>query len=313
MINRYRPTDFSEVRGNLGVIKSLKTLLKDKRFPHSILLKGEPGCGKTTLARIIASKLTNQRFSIYEINCGATGGKDQTLKLIEKFKYSPLDGGNQIFILDEAQGLTKDSQRSLLIPIENAQSYNYFIFCSTEPNKIDKALKSRLTEYSLSPLNTAEMIEFLSEIWDKEKYEHPNKEKILQAIAKHANGIPRDALTILQKLKGITDIDEMRNVMKNYVLEENEAFELPRLLVKSPKWEELVELYKKLSEKFEDDSLRISTAKYFKAIFLKAPSEKTARILSILSEEIDGALSDVKFLLQLYKIIIKKKDNEKEN
>ena len=57
LYNKYRPQTFDEVIGNQSTVVSLQTACEDGVCPHAILLKGPTGCGKTTIARILAKEV----------------------------------------------------------------------------------------------------------------------------------------------------------------------------------------------------------------------------------------------------------------
>lgn len=69
----YRPTSFEEIRGNKGVLKSVKGELAKEKRQHSFLFHGPSGTGKTTVARIIAKNLGCGDLDIIEITQLTTG------------------------------------------------------------------------------------------------------------------------------------------------------------------------------------------------------------------------------------------------
>lgn len=103
MINKHRPKSIKQLVGNEALKKSLESLLSRKKedMPTSYLFSGASGCGKTTLAKIIANSLgiTDKDLGYY--NAANTRGIDTIRAIIEASQYSSLTGGAKMFILDE--------------------------------------------------------------------------------------------------------------------------------------------------------------------------------------------------------------------
>ncbi|MFW5700480.1 MAG: AAA family ATPase, partial [Cyclobacteriaceae bacterium] len=77
LYNKYRPTTLDEIIGNESSLSTLKGMLEDtKKCPHTFLLTGPTGCGKTTVARIIANTLGVNENELKEINSADSRGID---------------------------------------------------------------------------------------------------------------------------------------------------------------------------------------------------------------------------------------------
>jgi len=302
MITKYRPKNLSEFLGHDVLIGSIEKHLKNKTLPHAILISGESGCGKTTLARIIANYLGCTKGGYREINCGETGGKDKTISILDMMKYNSILSNVSVYVFDEAQGLTKDSQRALLKPIEEVKNNVYIIFCSTEPEKLDKALRGRLVHYTVGKIDDTPMYKILSHIWDSEGYNQPEKEKFLQSIIKRVDGIPREGITLLAKLRD-TSIEEAKELVDGYTPEnESMTIDFVRALagVGGLSWTAIMEIYKKINSPVY--SVHVITAKYFKSMFIKNPSERRSELLMLLSKIEDTPLHEEYFLSVIYLI-----------
>jgi DNA polymerase III gamma/tau subunit len=99
LYRKYRPTSFDDVVGNETAIKALKKELENGS--HVFLLTGNAGCGKTTLARIMAKEVGAGDLSIREINSAENRGIDTAREVMEQMRYNPSDGDSLVWIFDE--------------------------------------------------------------------------------------------------------------------------------------------------------------------------------------------------------------------
>src|SRR5262245_52904479 len=110
--------------GHQGAVAALQRVLASDTCPHSFLLTGASGVGKTTLARIIADALGAE---VLEIDAASNTGVDATKSLIELGQHRSLHGkARKMFILDEAHALSKSSWQALLKTIEEPPGHLYF-------------------------------------------------------------------------------------------------------------------------------------------------------------------------------------------
>lgn len=213
LINRYRPKTLDEFLGNDGVVNSLKRIFKQpKGRPQAYLFTGPTGCGKTTMARIIARKLNNiqgpisMAMDVEEYNSSGDRGINVVRDLVSNSSYAPFSGKYRIFILDEAGGLTSEAQEAFLKPTEEPPAHIIYIFCTTEPEKLNDTLKGRLRHYELSSLSTDNVIALLKKVSEKENA--GLSQDALEEIAEASEGEPRKALMLLEELLPIREIIE---------------------------------------------------------------------------------------------------------
>ena len=161
---KYRPKSIEEMVGHehlLGSSGILSGLLKAEKLPHSFLY-GPPGCGKTTLARIIASTLDRP---FYEMN--ATTLKIDALRKVLN-EYSNALQKPLIFI-DEVHRLSKNQQEVLLPYMERNDAL--IIGASTENPyySLTAAMRSRSHLFELHPVDAKAMRSYLEKILLQEK------------------------------------------------------------------------------------------------------------------------------------------------
>ena len=161
---KYRPKSLDEIAGQshlLGENSVLRKLIVSDHLSHTFFY-GPPGCGKTTLARIIATELDRP---FYEMN--ATSLKIEELRKIFKEHQHALQ--KPLIFIDEVHRLSKNQQEVLLPFMENASAL--IIGASTENPyySLTAAMRSRSHLFQLEALSVEEMQHFLEPILEKEK------------------------------------------------------------------------------------------------------------------------------------------------
>lgn len=222
LYNTYRPTDFSEVKGQEDVLLTLRKQSQTGSFGHAYLLAGHRGTGKTTIARIL-SKAVNcenpsengpckicgsclaakESLDILELDAASNNGVDKIKEMMMQTKYQPVQLRKKVFIIDEVHNLSTAAFDVLLKPLEEPPSYCTFILCTTELHKIPVTVRSRCEEYVFHPIGSAPMKERLKEVLKDQNA--VCDEDALRLIVRNANGGLRDALGLLEQLIVSTD------------------------------------------------------------------------------------------------------------
>lgn len=269
---KYRPTTFDDFLGNGPTIDSLIDVLEQDRC-HSFILVGDSGCGKTTLARIIANELLCDAHNITEINASANTGIDDMRALIESSMYQTIGkSATRVIIVDEVQGLSKQGWNSLLKPVEEPPAWVYWIFCTTEPSKIPKTISTRCATYTLRPPSSAELEQYLTQIAEKEKLKLVD-DAIFKIVREHGSSV-RSALVMLGMADGAGP-KELAQLLQR----PNQDVDVLAFcqLMASPRgrsWEKAVTVLAQLKELNHDpETIRIMMVNYISAILLNPKSK----------------------------------------
>jgi DNA polymerase-3 subunit gamma/tau len=149
--DQMRPQTFEEVIGNDHIKSALKGYFAKGNLPHTILLDGQFGSGKTTIARLIAAALGSQQVT--EHDCGANGDINTIREIVDNASYTALWGETKVIILDEVHKLSKAAQDVLLKTTEEPVDGTYFILCTSQSQDIIAALRSRCVTFTVKPVD----------------------------------------------------------------------------------------------------------------------------------------------------------------
>ncbi len=218
LYRKFRPAEFSEVKGQEHIVTTLQNQIKANRIGHAYLFCGTRGTGKTSIAKIFAKAVNCESpidgspcgecrtcksiaagtsMNVIEIDAASNNGVDNIREIRENVAYSPTEGKYKVYIIDEVHMLSIGAFNALLKTLEEPPEYVIFILATTEAHKIPITILSRCQRYDFKRITAETICARLRELMDKESVEV--EEKALRYIAKAADGSMRDALSLLDQ------------------------------------------------------------------------------------------------------------------
>lgn len=232
---RMKPKTLDDFFGQeeiIGKDKLLYRLIKADRLTSAIFW-GPPGCGKTSLARIIANTTKNKFESVNATQAGVADIK----KVVEDARNIFLNPtGKVILFIDEIHRFNKLQQDALLPYVEKG---TVILIGATTENPyftVNKALISRSTIFKFKELQKNDIIKILEntikdEINGLGNYNLKVDEKALDYLAVTSNGDVRSALNSLELAVLTTDMDKAGiinidlDVIKNCIMQKKVVYD----------------------------------------------------------------------------------------
>ena len=199
LAERLRPQSLNEVVGQphlLGAGKPLRLAFESGK-PHSMILWGPPGVGKTTLARLMAQAFNAEFIAISAVLAGVKDIRDA----VQRAELTLQQSGRQtILFVDEVHRFNKAQQDAFLPFVE--RGLLTFIGATTEnPSfEVNSALLSRATVYVLQPLSDGDLQRLL-----QRALQHCNRPLVLsdrarELIIGYADGDARRLINMVEQL-----------------------------------------------------------------------------------------------------------------
>ncbi len=218
LYRRYRPQTPAEVLGQDHVVRALTGAIREGRLHHAFLFCGPRGTGKTSTARILA-KMVNcengptpepcgvctqcvairegQHLDVVEIDAASHGGVEDARELRERAPTAPAMGREKVYIIDEAQRLSREAFDALLKVFEEPPVGVRFVLATTEPHKMPATIVGRCQRFDFRRLTMETLASQLQSIAASEGATITDSASL--AIARQAEGSSRDALSILDQ------------------------------------------------------------------------------------------------------------------
>ena len=221
---RLRPLNLQEFVGQDHLLSPGKSIFEaiQNKLPHSMILWGPPGVGKTTLAKIIAATCDYH----FESLSAVLDGVKEIRATIERAKYHQAGGSSQtILFVDEVHRFNKAQQDAFLPHIENGTVL--FIGATTEnPSfELNNALLSRARVYLLKSLTEDDLLGVIDNaLQDEERglgalnLQLSDAQK--QVLARAGDGDARRALNYLEVLSDMAELEDGRRVIADAHLQQ---------------------------------------------------------------------------------------------
>jgi DNA polymerase III delta prime subunit len=269
-----RPSSLEHFVGAEEIKKSIAKML-DSRLPSALLFSGNPGSGKTTIARILArmiQRTEEEWYDISEINGADCNAAEDARSLIGRAMCAPFSGDYKVIIIDEAQRMTPAAQQILLKDVEEPHPQLVWIFCTSAPSKIDPALQRRCVQYAipaLTPKDVRTLIcRCLKDIGGDVEMEFLRTDKhreLVEALIANQVFNPGQIVMALDKFISGVSANDAAGITRVTSID---ALEVARETAKG-NWPAVQKLVQRASS---DDgrAIRACVASYFKSVLAKA-------------------------------------------
>ena len=325
----YRPGTFSDMVGQRTIVNSVRKAITSENHAQCFLFHGVRGCGKTSLARIVAMSLNcnntvngdpccvcesclnifdDNHPDVKEIDAVNIGGIDQIRKIRSDLNTKPMFGNVKLYIFDEAHRITSTAQEALLKGTEDMPKGVYVILCSTDQKKIIKTLRDRCEDYNFKRLSDGDIKSLIETVSLLEGVDLNSKyRQIMPTIIETSEGRPRSALRALQKVLNVIDdgLDwkEIAEIINFVDDADKSVIDLCRAITSGKyDWKGIVNLYKKIDTSSE--SIQIVLAGWFRSVLEKGYSdiEQASKALELFVYDVPTIKPENKLILNLYKV-----------
>lgn len=207
---RIRPQEFNDIVGQDHLVgeNGVITKMLNKNTLFSFILYGPAGCGKTSIAEIIASKFPLSSFS-FNASCDT---KDKLKEIANAAKYYQ----NTICIIDEIHRLKKDVQDFLLPFLESGALTLIGLTTENPYRAINPAIRSRCHIYRMNEIKKEDIIKLLQKTIIEENL-HPLTNDILEYIAVASSCEVRTSLNMLEITNMLDEADLNLENVKNII------------------------------------------------------------------------------------------------
>lgn len=276
LYKKYRPQNFGDVVGQKEAVAVLTEMGKAGKIPHFLLFTGPSGTGKTTIARILRKKLKCSDADFQEINAAESRGIDTIRDIKATMNLAPMNGKCRVWLLDEVHALTADAQHALLKMLEDTPGHVYFMFATTDPQKLKSTIKTRATEIKCKALTKDDLMELVRDVVVKEKAP-PLTDDVVSKIATVADGCARKALVLLDSVIRIKDAAEQLAAIEANDIK-GQAIQIARaLLSDKTSWNQMVQILESVDD--DPESIRWLVLSYCTTTLMKKGDARSALII----------------------------------
>lgn len=178
---------FENIIGNDKIKNDLKQILQNNHISHSYMFIGNKGIGKSKFAKEFAKGIVcnsditkpclscksciefdnNNNPDFYYIDLGEENSiKIETIRLMQKkVQELPIVSKRKVYIIDDAEYMTKEAQNCLLKTIEEPPEFVTVILITSNENRILNTIKSRCLKIYFNSIDTNDMKQFLKDTY----------------------------------------------------------------------------------------------------------------------------------------------------
>jgi len=218
LYRKYRPQSPDEVIGQEHVVRALVGAIREGRLAHAFLFCGPRGTGKTSTARILARMVNCEKgptaepdgtceqclrirdgshLDVVEIDAASHGGVDDARELRERAPTAPVMGREKVYIIDEAQRLSREAFDALLKIFEEPPPGVRFVLATTEPHKMPATIVGRCQRFDFRRVGVDLLADHLE--WVAKQEGTMLSRPAAELLARQSEGSVRDALSLLDQ------------------------------------------------------------------------------------------------------------------
>lgn len=219
LYRRYRPQSFSDVVGQTVAVDVITRSLSSGRIGHAYLFSGPRGCGKTTVARLLAKAVNctarngaepcgqcqsclairdGRSLDVVEIDGASNNTVDEVRELKANVGLASFGGNWKVYIIDEVHMLSASAFNALLKTLEEPPERVMFILATTEPHKVPATIRSRCQHIPFHGLSVPDIVSQLKDVTAREGLSAESE--ALWEIARSSDGGMRDGLSLLEQV-----------------------------------------------------------------------------------------------------------------
>lgn len=212
-------TEWSQIIGHKNIVAFLQKSLKNSTIPNVCLFYGNPGLGKSSIAKLVAVDLISKgNQEIRKKQVDAVIMKDESTTGIRIFNMSNISDkedeiqkvkaeltlgfsefGRKVLILDEAHGMSKKAQDALLPQLEYLEDGIYVFLCTTDISVLRDALLSRCRKIPLRGITIYDISKLIKQIIKDRRLQFTiPTDTVVTMIAYYCNNSPREAINLLE-------------------------------------------------------------------------------------------------------------------
>lgn len=212
---------FEQLIGNEKVKEILKSSIKTNKITHSYLFIGTSGIGKTLFAKEFATTILKQDTNLEKTNINNVEANLPDLNVIEpeegkikieqirnlqsKISEKPIKANKKIYILKEADTMTKEAQNCLLKTLEEPPQYAILILIATSESLILPTIKSRCMKIAFNPIEKEKL----------EQYLKSQEINVTQTLLEISQGSIEKALKLYKDSDTFSNIEQIFSNIEN--------------------------------------------------------------------------------------------------